>query len=106
MTIGFDKPLYILPFDHRGSFETKMFGWSGDLTPAQTAEIAAASNGKTGSTTGTATLWVPDSGSDLADGQSVTVTNRSLDSSLSSGTYIQVQWSWMYLEWMIVWADC
>jgi myo-inositol catabolism protein IolC len=31
-----------LPFDHRGSFETKMFGWTGDLTPAQTAEIAAA----------------------------------------------------------------
>jgi hypothetical protein len=22
-TIGFDKPLYILPFDHRGSFQTK-----------------------------------------------------------------------------------
>lgn len=42
MTIGYDKPLYILPFDHRGSFETKMFGWSGDLTAAQTAEIAAA----------------------------------------------------------------
>ena len=42
MIIGFDKPLYILPFDHRGSFETKMFGWTGDLTPAQTAEIAAA----------------------------------------------------------------
>ncbi len=41
-TIGYDQPLYILPFDHRGSFETKMFGWHGDLTPAQTAEIAAA----------------------------------------------------------------
>src|SRR5499425_3535219 len=41
-TIGYDKPLYILPFDHRGSFETKMFGWHGDLTPTQTAEIAAA----------------------------------------------------------------
>ena len=41
MTIGFDKPLYIQPFDHRGSFETKMFGWKGDLTPEQTAEIAA-----------------------------------------------------------------
>jgi myo-inositol catabolism protein IolC len=41
-SLGFDKPLYILPFDHRGSFETKMFGWTGDLTPAQTAEIAAA----------------------------------------------------------------
>jgi 5-dehydro-2-deoxygluconokinase len=41
-TIGYDQPLYILPFDHRGSFETKMFGWHGDLTAAQTAEIAAA----------------------------------------------------------------
>ena len=41
-TIGFDQPLYILPFDHRGSFETKMFGWHGDLTATQTAEIAAA----------------------------------------------------------------
>src|ERR1051326_2534517 len=41
-TLGFDKPLYILPFDHRGSFQTKMFGWKGTLTPEQTAEIAAA----------------------------------------------------------------
>jgi myo-inositol catabolism protein IolC len=41
-TTGFDKPLYILPFDHRGSFQTKMFGWSGALTAEQTAEIAAA----------------------------------------------------------------
>lgn len=41
-TTGFTQALYILPFDHRGSFETKLFGWHGDLTPAQTAEIAAA----------------------------------------------------------------
>src|SRR5450432_1619480 len=40
--LGYNQPLYILPFDHRGSFETKMFGWHGDLTVAQTAEIAAA----------------------------------------------------------------
>jgi myo-inositol catabolism protein IolC len=39
---GFDHPLYILPFDHRGSFETGMFGWHGDLTAEQTAQIAAA----------------------------------------------------------------
>jgi myo-inositol catabolism protein IolC len=39
---GFTKPLYILPFDHRGSFETGMFGWKGDLSPEQTAQIAAA----------------------------------------------------------------
>jgi len=43
MTIrGYEKPLYILPFDHRGSFETGMFGWKGDLTGEQTARIAAA----------------------------------------------------------------
>jgi len=41
MTIGFDKPLYILPFDHRGSFQTKMFGWKGPLTLEQTNKIAA-----------------------------------------------------------------
>jgi myo-inositol catabolism protein IolC len=39
---GFDKPLYILPFDHRASFQAKMFGWKGTLTAEQTAEIAAA----------------------------------------------------------------
>jgi len=39
---GFTQPLYILPFDHRGSFETKMFGWHEPLTSEQTAEIAAA----------------------------------------------------------------
>ena len=42
MTIGFDRDLYVLPFDHRGSFETKMFGWEGPLTAEQTAQIAAA----------------------------------------------------------------
>jgi myo-inositol catabolism protein IolC len=43
MTIrGYQKPLYILPFDHRGSFETGMFGWKGALTTEQTAQIAAA----------------------------------------------------------------
>ncbi len=41
-TRGFDKPLYIQPFDHRGSFKTGMFGWKGALTPEQTAQIAAA----------------------------------------------------------------
>jgi myo-inositol catabolism protein IolC len=40
MTRGYDKPLYFLPFDHRGSFKTGMFGWKGALTPEQTAQIA------------------------------------------------------------------
>jgi len=39
---GYDRDLYILPFDHRGSFETKMFGWKPPLGAEQTAEIAAA----------------------------------------------------------------
>jgi 5-dehydro-2-deoxygluconokinase len=42
MTHGFDRPLYVLPFDHRGSFETGMFGWKGALTAEQTAQIAEA----------------------------------------------------------------
>ena len=41
-SVGFDQPLYVLPFDHRGSFQTKMFGWSGALSLEQTAQIAAA----------------------------------------------------------------
>src|ERR1700730_16084978 len=41
-TVGFSRPLYILPFDHRGSFQTKLFGWNGTLTIDQTAQIAAA----------------------------------------------------------------
>ena len=40
--VGFDHPLYVLPFDHRGSFQTKMFGWKGALSPEQTAQIAVA----------------------------------------------------------------
>jgi myo-inositol catabolism protein IolC len=42
MTLGYNKPLYILPFDHRGSFQTGMFGWKGTLSSEQTAQIAAA----------------------------------------------------------------
>ena len=30
-TLGFDKPLYVLSFDHRDSFQTKVFGWTGTL---------------------------------------------------------------------------
>jgi myo-inositol catabolism protein IolC len=42
MPRGYDRSLYILPFDHRGSFQTKMFGWASPLSEAQTAEIASA----------------------------------------------------------------
>ena len=42
MARGYDRPLYILPFDHRGSFQTRLFGYKSPLSDAQTAEIAAA----------------------------------------------------------------
>jgi 5-dehydro-2-deoxygluconokinase len=42
MVRGYARPLYILPFDHRGSFQTGMFGWTGGLNAEQTAQIAAA----------------------------------------------------------------
>src|SRR5262249_48206238 len=41
-TIGYDKPLYILPFDHRSSFEKDLFGWHGLLSAEQTARVADA----------------------------------------------------------------
>jgi 5-dehydro-2-deoxygluconokinase len=41
MAIGYTKPLYVLPFDHRATFSKNMFGWKGQLAPEQTAEIAA-----------------------------------------------------------------
>ena len=36
MALGYDGKLYILAFDHRGSFQKKMFGIEGDPTPEQT----------------------------------------------------------------------
>jgi 5-dehydro-2-deoxygluconokinase len=42
MPRGYERALYIQPFDHRGSFQTRMFGWKSPLSEAQTAEIAAA----------------------------------------------------------------
>jgi 5-dehydro-2-deoxygluconokinase len=39
MAIGYDRPLYVLPFDHRATFSKTMFGWAEPLTPEQTAEI-------------------------------------------------------------------
>jgi myo-inositol catabolism protein IolC len=42
MALGYDGKLYILAFDHRGSFQKKMFGIEGDPTPEQTEEISDA----------------------------------------------------------------
>jgi myo-inositol catabolism protein IolC len=42
MSLGYQGKLYILAFDHRGSFQKKMFGIEGDPTPDETATIADA----------------------------------------------------------------
>lgn len=42
MTLGYDGKLYILAFDHRGSFQKKFFGIEGEPDPEQTAIIADA----------------------------------------------------------------
>lgn len=39
MTLGYDGRLYILAFDHRGSFQKKFFGVEGAPTPEDTARI-------------------------------------------------------------------
>jgi 5-dehydro-2-deoxygluconokinase len=40
MAIGYDKPLCVLPFDHRATFSKNMFGWKEPLSAEQIAEIA------------------------------------------------------------------
>ncbi len=40
MALGYDGRLYILAFDHRGSFERDMFGLAGEPTPEETDAIA------------------------------------------------------------------
>jgi myo-inositol catabolism protein IolC len=42
MPLGYDGKLYILAFDHRGSFQKKMFGIEGDPSPEQTETISDA----------------------------------------------------------------
>jgi len=42
MPPGYDQKLYILAFDHRGSFQKKFFGIEGEPDPEQTAIIADA----------------------------------------------------------------
>jgi myo-inositol catabolism protein IolC len=39
MALGYDGKLYFLAFDHRGSFQKKMFGIEGDPTPEETERI-------------------------------------------------------------------
>jgi myo-inositol catabolism protein IolC len=42
MSLGYDQRLYILACDHRGSFQKKMFGISGEPTPEEAATISDA----------------------------------------------------------------
>ncbi len=42
MALGYDGKLYILAFDHRGSFQKKMFGIQGEPTPEETVTITDA----------------------------------------------------------------
>jgi myo-inositol catabolism protein IolC len=42
MGLGYDGKLYILAFDHRGSFQKKMFGIEGDPSAEQTEQISDA----------------------------------------------------------------
>jgi myo-inositol catabolism protein IolC len=42
MTLGYDKPLYVLAFDHRGSFQKKFFDVSGAPNAEETSRIADA----------------------------------------------------------------
>jgi myo-inositol catabolism protein IolC len=42
MTLGYDQKLYVLAFDHRGSFQKKFFGIQGEPDAEQTAIIADA----------------------------------------------------------------
>jgi len=39
--VGFDQPLYILPFNHSGSFQSGLFGWKRALGADQTARVTA-----------------------------------------------------------------
>jgi myo-inositol catabolism protein IolC len=42
MALGYDGKVYILAFDHRGSFQKKMFGIQGEPTPEETTTITDA----------------------------------------------------------------
>ncbi|MEX2112280.1 MAG: DUF2090 domain-containing protein [Pirellulales bacterium] len=41
MTLGYDQPLYLLPFDHRHSYGAEVFGFHEPMTAEQIAVVAA-----------------------------------------------------------------
>ena len=42
MALGYDRPLYILAFDHRGSFQKKFFGVQGEPNAEEAERISDA----------------------------------------------------------------
>ena len=44
MSIGYDKQLYILPFDHRATFVKQLFNFTEPLTADQASRVAASKN--------------------------------------------------------------
>ncbi len=40
MVTGYTKPLYILPFDHRASYISGLFGWKEPLNVEQMTAVA------------------------------------------------------------------
>lgn len=74
-----------------------------------TTDLAAATNGKTGATTATMTVWVRDETSTadpiaLKDGDSITVVNRDTTLSATAGRYFQVLK--LNSEWRPFWVAC
>lgn len=76
--------------------------WDAELT----ASLSPASNSKTGASSATAKLLVPDpsSAGNLMDGPTITVKNRSLDATGLSGDYCVV--ARIGNEWRLIWIDC
>jgi len=42
MSLGYDRPLYLLAFDHRGSFQKGLFGAVGEASPEVAAKVSDA----------------------------------------------------------------
>src|SRR3954453_13691571 len=42
MNVGYNHPLYILPFDHRAAFKTGLFGLRGNISDEQTGRLSEA----------------------------------------------------------------
>ena len=57
MALGYTKPLYLLAFDHRGSFERDLFGASPPISDNVRAAVADAKEGDLRSVSGGNRAW-------------------------------------------------